>query len=187
MSNVEINVPHASLDGCRVNCLTRHHFIRDAGELNDHFGDGLAGIVELGEDGTVQHAQEPTFAREVKGHNPQLDHLRLCRIQAGGFCIQVDPHLDHAAPQTFQVLVKGFMVASGVKPSRKFLSSPADNQTATVFIDKEVERRWRHYHYEMTHENGLRMVKARANLEAGGRHRIKKIGQPVLLQKPEAE
>lgn len=95
-----------------------------------------------------------------------------------------EAHLDHAAPQTFQMLVKGFRTESRVIPSRENLSQPADNQTSTTFVDTDVERRWRNYHYAMTKDDGLRIVRAKANLESGGRNRIRKLARPVSLRKP---
>ena len=89
-----------------------------------------------------------------------------------------EAHLDHMPPMTFQVIVESFLTANAIVPNQSMLTEMKDAQFSTIFTDKELERRFREYHHAIAK---LRIVAAKANLSAGGKHRIRDAHRPVLI------
>jgi hypothetical protein len=89
-----------------------------------------------------------------------------------------ESHLDHKKPMTFQVIVRTFMTANSVTPSRDILSEPRDQQFSTTFTDDNLAKKFRDYHHSLAH---LRVIKSRLNLSLGGSERIIKSKRPISI------
>jgi len=95
-----------------------------------------------------------------------------------------ESHLDHKKPMTFQVIVQTFITANKIEIQPSMLSTKADKQFVTTFVDKALEQKFRDYHKDIVERNSsLRIVKARENLSLGGSNRITKSKRPVVLRK----
>ena len=89
-----------------------------------------------------------------------------------------ESHLDHKKPMTFQVIVRTFVAANRIEPSRDVLSEPRDQQFATTFTDQDLARQFVEYHHSIAQ---LRVIKSRLNLSLGGSERILKSRKPVAI------
>jgi hypothetical protein len=89
-----------------------------------------------------------------------------------------ESHLDHKKPMTFQVIVRTFVTANSITPSREMLSSPQDQQFATTFTDEEIANKFREYHHSLSQ---LRVIKSQLNLSLGGSERIIKSKTPISI------
>lgn len=93
-----------------------------------------------------------------------------------------ESHLDHKKPMTFQVIVQTFITANKIEIRPDMLSTKADKQFVTTFVDKELEQKFRDYHRDVVERfSSLRIIKARENLSLGGSERITKSKRPVVL------
>jgi Zn-dependent protease with chaperone function len=91
-----------------------------------------------------------------------------------------ESHLDHKKPMTFQVIVQTFIAAHNIEIRREMLSTKADWQFVTTFVDKDLEQKLCEHHKRASKDN-LRIIKARENLSLGGSERITKPKRPVVL------
>ncbi len=89
-----------------------------------------------------------------------------------------ESHLDHKKPMTFQVIVRTFIAANSIVPSREMLSEPKDQQFSTTFVDDEMASKFREYHHNLAQ---LRVIKGRLNLSLGGSERIIKSRTPITI------
>lgn len=89
-----------------------------------------------------------------------------------------ESHLDHKKPMTFQVIVRTFMIANSITPSREVLSEPQDQQFSTTFTDDNLANKFRDYHHSLAQ---LRVIKSRLNLSLGGSERIIKSKTPIAI------
>jgi hypothetical protein len=89
-----------------------------------------------------------------------------------------ESHLDHKKPMTFQVIVRTFIAANSIVPSREMLSEPRDQQFSTTFVDHEMADKFREYHHSLAQ---LRVIKSRLNLSLGGSERIIKSKTPIAI------
>jgi hypothetical protein len=97
----------------------------------------------------------------------------------GELLLPHESHLDHAHPMTFEVIVRGFLAAERVTPSRSILSGFQDQQFATTFTDPDRAQRFRDYHHQAAH---LRIIQSGLNLSLGGAMRMRKLKQPVVIR-----
>jgi hypothetical protein len=103
--------------------------------------------------------------------------LVICEVTGESVAIY-ESHLDHKKPLTFQVIVRTFLQAQDINPSRKMLSTGQDAQFTTTFVDQEIEAMFRNYHRKVA---DLRILKAKINLSLGCCERIRKSRNPVLI------
>jgi hypothetical protein len=96
----------------------------------------------------------------------------------GELLLPHESHLDHAHPMTFEVIVRGFLAAERVTPSRSILSGSRDQQFATTFTDPDRAQRFRDYHHQAAH---LRIIQSGLNLSLGGAMRMRTPKRPVAL------
>ena len=86
------------------------------------------------------------------------DRMVKCSV-TGKIIPFADVHLDHAAPMTFEVIVKTFLAAHKIKPED--LSPPGDKQWVTRFTNKRLEQDFPDYHNKVA---VLRIVSSQVNL-----------------------
>lgn len=91
-----------------------------------------------------------------------------------------ESHLDHKKPLTFEVLVRTFIGANSLEPSKDMLVISQDGQVQTQFSDLGLQQKFREYHHRMAQ---LRIIKADRNLSLGGSERILKSRHPVIIPK----
>lgn len=89
-----------------------------------------------------------------------------------------ESHLDHKKPMTFQVIVRTFMAAENIVPSRDILSEPQDQQFATTLTDESLAKKFIEFHHKLA---DLRIIKSKLNLSLGGSERILKSKNPVKI------
>lgn len=92
---------------------------------------------------------------------------------------QNESHLDHKKPMTFQVIVETFIAAYKIEVRAEMLSTKADAQFVTTFVDKGLEQKFCEYHKSVAR---LRIIRARENLSLGGSERITEPKRPVILR-----
>jgi len=88
-------------------------------------------------------------------------------------------HLDHAWP-LFRQIVASFRAArgwTGTIPGG-VLTTPADDQTITTFVDASLESAFREMHHAVA---VLRILDAKANLAMAAGQRKPKVRNPVRL------
>jgi hypothetical protein len=119
--------------------------------------------------------------REYFGQHADSDGHVPCDIT--GEMIKFDEsHLDHKKPMTFQVIVRTFIAANSMTPSRDVLSEPKDQQFTTTFTDEALANKFREYHHAVAQ---LRVIKSRLNLSLGGSERILKSKVPIKIVRTE--
>ncbi len=96
------------------------------------------------------------------------DRMVQCAV-TGEIVPFANAHLDHAAPLTFEVIVKTFLAAHNITPTREDLSSPQDGQWITRFTNRKLEEMFREYHNRMA---VLRIVSQQANAQLAAKHRL---------------
>ncbi len=97
----------------------------------------------------------------------------------GGLLLPHESHLDHAHPMTFEVIVRGFLAAERVTPSRSILSGSQDQQFATTFSDPDLVQRFRGFHHRVAQ---LRIIQSGLNLSLGGAMRMRALRHPVRIR-----
>lgn len=71
-------------------------------------------------------------------------------------------HVDHAPPNTFDVLAQRFLEEEGIDPNDvELLDEYADNRLQDELADQDLKRKWIDYHGEHAQ---LRVISRRANL-----------------------
>jgi hypothetical protein len=100
-----------------------------------------------------------------------------CEV-TGEMVASYESHLDHKKPMTFQVIVATFIAANRIVVRADLLSVSRDAQSATTFVDKDLEQKFRDFHTSVAI---LRIVTAKTNLSLGGSERITKPKRPVAL------
>ncbi len=93
-----------------------------------------------------------------------------------------ESHLDHKKPMTFQVIVRTFVTANSIIPSRQILSEPRDQQFSTTFTDQDLAKKFRDYHHSLAQ---VRVIKSLVNLSLGGSERIIKSKTPISIVRTE--
>ncbi|WP_257282725.1 DCL family protein [Endozoicomonas sp. SESOKO1] len=115
-----------------------------------------------------------------KGHfekHADSDGRVACDI-SGEMVLPHECHLDHKKPMTFQVIVRTFVAANDIEPSREMLSESQDQQFATTFTDAGLAEKFVKYHHSVA---DLRIIKTKLNLSLGGSERILKSKKPVAI------
>jgi hypothetical protein len=127
--------------------------------------------------------QPDLIATKREYFGKHADHEGRVPCDITGEMIKFDEsHLDHKKPMTFQVIVRTFIAANSIVPSRAMLSKPRDQQFSTTFTDQELAKRFRDYHHSLAQ---LRVIKSRLNLSLGGSERIIKSKTPITIVRTE--